>query len=54
MLKKLLVVIISIAFVFGLEGIADLTDNNFDELVTNEGSLWIVAFTAEWVWSIVI
>lgn len=46
MLKHFFIVILSVVFVFGLEGVTDLTDSNFDELVKNDSSIWLVAFTA--------
>ena len=32
-----------------IEGIPDINDDNFVSDVTQDGSFWIVAFTASWV-----
>lgn len=48
-LKHILVILSLAALSLSLQGVTDLTDGNFEELVTNDGSIWLVAFTAEWV-----
>lgn len=52
MLKQILVVICAlIATISCLDGVTELTDANFDELVKQDSSIWLVFFAADWVQS---
>jgi hypothetical protein len=49
MFKSLFVVALLFTLVFGLEGVTELNDENFDQLVKSDQSIWLVLFAADWV-----
>lgn len=48
-MNKLLVLAFLLSAVLALEGVVELTDQNFNELVYSEPKLWLVMFSASWV-----
>lgn len=49
MFKKIFAFAFLLAFVVSIPGVIDLTDDNFDKLVTADQGLWLVFFSADWV-----
>lgn len=54
MFKSLFVVALLFTLAFGLEGVTELNDENFDQLVKSDQSIWLVLFAADWVIFIII
>ena len=49
MFKYLFILTLFFVGTFNLEGVVELTDQNFAELVQAEPNFWIVLFAADWV-----
>lgn len=50
-MNKLLFLAFLLSVVFALDGVVELTDQNFQEQVYSEPKLWLVMFSASWVCS---
>lgn len=46
---KWLCLLALLSLVLAMEGVVELTDANFEELVFSEPKLWLVMFSASWV-----
>lgn len=49
MSKQLLILFLALTPIFTLQGVTELTDQNFNELVKQDSSIWLVLFAADWV-----
>ena len=49
MTKLILLFLGLLSLACGLEGVTDLNDGNFDQLVKQDSSIWLVLFAADWV-----
>ena len=49
MIKQISLLVLLITLTFCLEGVTELNDGNFDELVKQDQSFWLVLFAADWV-----
>ncbi len=54
MMKYILVLALIVVGSFSLEGVTEINDQNFAELVQYEPSFWILLFAADWVIFILI
>ncbi len=48
-MNKVLILAFLLSVALALEGVVELTDQNFNELVYSEPKLWLVMFSASWV-----
>ena len=48
-MRRILLVLAVVALSVCLEGVEELTDENFNEKVYGEPKLWLVMFSASWV-----
>ena len=46
---KLITLLALLSLAFSLEGVVELTDQNFKEQVYSEPKFWLVMFSASWV-----
>lgn len=46
---KLFLLVLLVSCTYTLEGISELSDSNFEQQVSNDNSIWLVMFSADWV-----
>lgn len=49
MYKGLFVFVLLVLLTLSLDNVTELTDENFDQLVKSDQSIWLVLFAADWV-----